>query len=93
MEKDYIQELNELRRDLEISKKDFIRLLVLALYYQKVSKQYISEEDVSRIVEEALINIDYENDNKESIKNEKEITEVFERALNNLGYNETKRTK
>ena len=98
MEKDYIKELNDLRRDLEISKRDFIIVLSLAIYYQKRNEQYIKEEELYQIVEETLVNMDYENEINDlnsisGIRNNKTIIESFERALNNLGYDTIKRVK
>ena len=98
MEKDYIKELNDLRKDLEISKRDFIIVLSLAIYYQKRNKQYIKEEELYQIVEETLVNMDYENESDDlysisGIGNNKTIIESFERALNNLGYDKIKRVK
>ena len=98
MEKDYIKKLNDLRRDLEISKRDFIIVLSLAIYYQKRNEQYIKEEELYQIVEETLVNMDYENEFNDlnsisGIRNNKTIIESFERALNNLGYDTIKRVK
>ena len=98
MEKDYIKELNDLRKDLEISKRDFIIVLSLAIYYQKRNEQYIKEEELYQIVEETLVNMDYENEINDlnsisGIRNNKTIIESFERALNNLGYDTIKRVK
>lgn len=98
MEKDYIKELNDLRRDLEISKRDFIIVLSLAIYYQKRNEQYIKEEELYQIVEETLVNMDYENEINDlnsisGIRNNKTIIESFESALNNLGYDTIKRVK
>ena len=98
MEKDYIKELNDIRKDLEISKRDFIIVLSLAIYYQKRNEQYIKEEELCQIVEETLVNMDYENESNDlnsinGIRNNKTIIESFKRALNNLGYDTIKRVK
>ena len=73
-------------------------MLSLAIYYQKRNEQYIKEEELYQIVEETLVNMDYENEINDlnsisGIRNNKTIIESFERALNNLGYDTIKRVK
>ena len=93
MEDELLKELNGLRKYLEISKKEFVRLLSLAYFYKQNSNQYISNEMLYQIIEEALVNMDYENQTDFNIRNEKSTLEAFKRALNNLGYDNNKRKK
>lgn len=93
MGKDDIKKLNELRQDLEIDERSFKILLALAVYYQKNSEQYISDEVLFQIIEETLVNIDYEEEDISGIKTKKNLAESFEKSLSNLGYDKIKRVK
>ena len=90
MNKEYFEELNEIRKNLEISKADFIIVLLLALKYKKENEGHIYEELIYEIVKETLCNIDYQNKD-DVIKKDKTLKEAFNRALVNLGYCKTKK--
>ena len=100
MNKDLIQELNELRAYLEITDDEFDKLLFLAINFKNNNSQYISDELLYRIMEEALVNMDYNEElliDEEymaiNIPNAKTIEETFNKALNNLGYQKVKKIR
>ena len=92
MEQEALRELNEIREYLEISKNEFKILLLMALKYKMENGQYIHEEDLYQIVEEAMNNMDYQSkDSDDLFVAGKTIEEAFNRALVNLGYKKVKR--
>ena len=100
MNKDLIQELNDLRTYLEINDEDFEELLFLASNFKNNNSQYVSDELLYQIIEEALVNLDYQEklliDGEHialHISNAKTTEESFNRALNNLGYQKVKKIK
>ena len=91
MEKDQIKELNEIRKYLEISQEDFIKIIALAKIKQKKSKTVIKDEMLYEIIYEALLNCDYDiSDNRKEfyydslIENKKTPEESFMMAIKNL---------
>ena len=95
MEKEKLEELNELRKYLEIPINEFKLLLLLALKYKDENGKMIHEEKLYQIVEEALNNIDYQNNilDDDFIIYAKTVKEAFDRALANLGYQKTKKIR
>ncbi len=94
MEKEQIKKLNEIRKYLEISKEDFIEILALAKMHQKNSRIFISDDMLYEIIEEALLNTDYEINEKNKyifyddsfIEKNKSIQENLIRAIKTLDF-------
>ena len=61
MERELIIRLNDIRKELEISEDDFIKIVSLAIKRRENSKIYISDELLYEIIIEALTNYDYED--------------------------------
>ena len=93
MDKEELKRLDEIRKYLDVSKNEFEILLLLALKYKNEEGKAIHEEQLYEVVEEALNNMDYhDNDTmgKGDLSKAKSIEEAFNRALINLGYKKSK---
>ena len=90
MDKENLKQLNEIRKYLEIPLYEYKLLLLMALKYQ--NENNIREELLYEIIEEALSNIDYSDNNEvdDFIDRVKTTEETFNRALTNLGYQKIK---
>ncbi len=91
MEKEQIIELNEIRKYLEISKEDFIKIIALAKIRQKKSKIIIKDEMIYEIIYETLLNYDHDiSENRQDFyydslkENKKTPEESFMIAIKNL---------
>lgn len=93
MEKEFLREINEYRKYLDVSKNDFKLLLALALHYQNENGEHIHEEKLYEVIEEALNNMDYRDMSafNDSMVRGKTVKEAFDRALVNLGYQKSKK--
>ena len=87
-----LKELNEERKELEIDKNIFAKLIALAKYYID-RHEGISEEDIAEVIREAMSVYDYgaptDSDNIEiryAYRRRKTINGCFKEALSNLGY-------
>lgn len=92
MEKEKVYELNLIREYLEISKEDFIEILISAKARQMKSTIEISNEMLFEIIKDALSSYDDRlgNGGKEILLGEylekkKSANELVERAIKNLG--------
>ena len=61
MEKDLVLKLNEVRKELEINEKDFIKIVSLATIRRNKSNIVISDEMLYEIILGAMTSYDYEN--------------------------------
>ena len=68
MEKELILELNEIRKELEIPEKDFVKIVSLATMRRKNSSIKISDEMLYEIILDAMSSYDYGIDNSEEDK-------------------------
>ena len=61
MEKELLIKLNEVRKELEIPKDDFIKIIALANRRRSKSKLEISDEMLYEIILDSLASYDYDN--------------------------------
>ena len=91
MGEENIKELNEIRKDLQISTNVFKKVLLMAVSY-KYRNPEINEELLCEVVKTTLMNLDY-NDEKnpdyyisQGIFEMKTEEEAFAKAINDLDY-------
>lgn len=85
MNKDQIEELKEIRKELDIPKNDFLIISGLSLNYKEFENPVISEEDVFELIKESMMC--YDNiqltGNSEPIKS---VEQSVKLAINKLGF-------
>ena len=75
MNKELILELNEIRKELEISEEDFVTIMALAEERRNNSSIFISDEMLYEIILGALMDYDYEE--VDDIDSEKQAMEAL----------------
>jgi hypothetical protein len=84
MNNEQIEELKQIRKELEVSKEDFLELSGLALNYKEYEKNNLSDEDVFELIKEGMMHID----NKRQFGNDpvmpKSVKESFHLACEKL---------
>ena len=83
MNKELLKELNEERKELGISKEDFLEILALAIKYQSIKN--INEEEIEEIIKTTISNYD-SLDEFEYSEGRKSVRQSFMYALYILGY-------
>ena len=58
MNKEAIKDLNDLRKELGISREDFVNLLTKVLIFQKTNNKHLPDEQLSLLIENILLNYD-----------------------------------
>ncbi len=89
MNKEMLKELNDLRKELEISKEDFITILKIVFIYQKKYNNIINDEQLYQLVQEILVNIDINIEDSyidEELIKSKTIDETLKKVLRNYNY-------
>ena len=71
MEEEYLQRLNDVKEELEIPDKDFLKIIELAKKRKEKSKIYISDGTLYEIIVGALTNYDYQDIDGYSDQNSK----------------------
>ena len=91
MGEENIKELNEIRKDLEISTNVFKRVLLMAVAY-KYRYPDINEDLLCEVVKTTLMNLDYDDEKNpdyyisQGIFTNKTVKEAFNKAINDLDY-------
>ena len=89
MDKEMLKELNDLRKELEISKEEYVEILKMVMNYQLKYHRIINDEQLFQLVQEVLINMDrtieydYQNDSDLKSKN---AHETLKKVLRNYNY-------
>ncbi len=89
MDKEMLKELNDLRKELEISKEDFITILKIVFIYQKKYNNIINDEQLYQLVQEILVNMDINIEDSyidEELIKSKTIDETLKKVLRNYNY-------
>ena len=58
MNKEQVEELKQIRKELEIPKKDFLELSGLSLNYKEFENPSITDEDVFELIKESMMCFD-----------------------------------
>ena len=85
MNKEQIEELKEIRKELDIPKSDFLIITGLSLNYKEFENPSISEEDVFELIKESMMCYD----NKQLTGNTgpvKNVEESVLQAINKLAF-------
>ena len=82
MDKELLKRLNEIRKELDISKEDFVNVLLKISNYQKECIMHISDEQLYLLIENILFtvdNIEVENKGFKSLK--KTINQTIKKGI------------
>lgn len=82
MDKELLKRLNEIRKELDISKEDFVNVLLKISNYQKECIMHISDEQLYLLIENILFNVDnieVENKGFKSLK--KTINQTIKKGI------------
>lgn len=82
MNKEILKKLNDTRKELDISKEDFVNLLAVIIKYQKECTNYISDEQLGLLMESILLNTDILETNYKGFKTlKKSINQTIKKGI------------
>ena len=85
MNKEQIEELKQIRKDLEIPKDDFLKMSGLSLAYKEYTNPSMTEEDVFELIKESMNCYDIEINNN-SERPPKTAEESFLTAISKIAF-------
>ncbi len=86
MNNEQIEELKQIRKELQITKSDFLELSGLALNYKEFEKPSMNDDDVFELIKNSMMCLDSKHHKKDDPLKPKSVAQSFTLACEKFAY-------